>query len=50
VKQRTATLTGTRDTLRRIADEAQRNALAAEDTLAALEDREARRTTRSGTR
>jgi hypothetical protein len=47
---RTKYLTTTRDTLARVADEAQAQALAAEDALGALEDREARRATRSGGR
>ena len=44
--QRTKYLTTTRDTLSRVADEAQAQSLAAEDALATLEDREARRAAR----
>lgn len=44
--QRTSYLTTTRDTLARIADEAQAKGLAAENALASLEDRESRRATR----
>lgn len=41
-------LTGVRDHLARIADEAQQAGLSAEDALATLEDREARRARRGG--
>lgn len=43
-------LTGVRDHLSRISDEAQQAGLTAEDALGVLEDREARRTSRSGGR
>lgn len=44
--RRTTYLSTTRDTISRVADEAQAQGLAAEDALASLEDREARRATR----
>ncbi len=44
--RRTTYLSTTRDTISRVADEAQTQGLAAEDALATLEDREARRATR----
>lgn len=43
-------LTGVRDHLARISDEAQSAGLAAEDALGGLEDREARRAARGGGR
>lgn len=45
--RRSQYLTGTRDTMRKVADEAQARSLAAEDALATLEDREARRAGRT---
>lgn len=39
-------LSSTRDTLAKVSDEAQAQAMRAEDALASLEDREARRATR----
>ena len=44
--RRTTYLSTTRVTISRVADEAQAQGLAAEDALASLEDREARRATR----
>ena len=44
--RRTEYLSTTRDTLRKVADETQARSLAAEDALADLEDREARRASR----
>ena len=49
MKRRTEYLTTTRDALARVNGEAQRNALAAEDALFALEEREARRAARRPT-
>lgn len=46
MKSRSQYLAATRDTLARVNAQAQRNALAAEDQLFALEDREARRSAR----
>lgn len=46
-KQRSTTLRRHRAEVQKVADEAQAAFLAAEDALAALEDREARRATRS---
>lgn len=48
-KQRSTTLRRHRAEVKKVADEAQAAYLAAEDALTALEDREARRSARTGT-